>query len=357
MSRFVLAGCIIGLMAVGTARAQQGPQPPAPAPWANKFFLPGIEKNPGQAAPPVIVHDFGTMPHGTLGVHKFRITNVYDVPMQVIDIRRSCGCLTAEPPQRVLQPMESAELVVTMDTAKFSGANAQTIYVTFGPQFISTAVLRIQGVSRADVNLSPGRVDFGNVAQGAKAVQNITVDYQGRQRDWKVLGVVPSPSPFDVEVKQVAGGFVGTKYQVAVSLKADAPAGPISDVITLKTSDPTYPLVQINVAGTVLAPLSLSTNLVQFPKLRVGDTPASFKVMVRATEPFRIQSQPDDGDGVSIEAFPAAAPVQIVTVKFNPAKPGVVRKEVRLKTDLKGGAFATLTIQGDAEPGPPPANP
>jgi len=334
-----------------TVAVAQAPQPAMqPIPWANKLFLEGIEKNPTQAPPPVIVHDFGTVPKGTLGVHKFTITNIYDTPIQVTDIRRSCGCLEAYPPQRVLQPTESAEFVVTMDTAKFNGPNAQTIYVTFGPQYVSTALLRIQGNSRADVTLSPGRVNLGTVAQGLKATQAVTLEYSGRQRDWAVTGVVTPTGPFDVEVKEAGRGFLGTKYLVTVTTKPDALPGPMADVISLKTNDPTAPVIQVNVVGMVQAPLTLSAAKVDFTgmnRVKVGEI-GTFKVMVRASDPFKIQAIADAGDGVTVDPFPFAAPNQVVTVRFTPTKAGMLKKEIVLKTDLKGGATATFVVEAEA---------
>src|SRR5215211_710774 len=95
-TRTALTALVLAVLAVLAAPAAGQPANPPP-PWANKLFLPDVERNPAQPPPPVVVHDFGTVPKGTLCVKKFTLTNIYDVPMQVIDIRRSCGCLQAYP--------------------------------------------------------------------------------------------------------------------------------------------------------------------------------------------------------------------------------------------------------------------
>ena len=149
MRRATLLAVTLGLtVTVGALAQTKGPsQPavqPAAAPWANKFFLPDIATNREQTSPPVIAHNFGEVPHGTLCVHKFTVTNVYDTPMQITEVRKSCTCLDYVPMAKVLQPNEAAELTVTMNAGKFIGFNAQTFYVTFGPKFVSTAVIRVQ---------------------------------------------------------------------------------------------------------------------------------------------------------------------------------------------------------------------
>jgi hypothetical protein len=333
--RFAACGVLLLTAAVGAAQA------PAPfVPWANKFF----QKN---SPPAVIVHDFGTVPKGTILVHKLTITNIYDVPMQVIDVRKSCSCLEAYPPAGVLQPHDTAELTVTMNTDKFTGANAQTFFVTFGPQYVSTAVLQVKATSRADVTVTPGLVNFGVVGQGSKPSQAVTIKYAGRQRDWKVTGVVPPTGPLDVQVTEGNRGIIGfggPEYRVTVSLKADAPAGAVSEVVSLKTNDPTAPVIQVGVSGVVQAPVSVAPGKVRFDDVKLGGPGAVQKVVVRAAKPFTIRPVADDGDGLTVETFPGAAPVQVVTVRYQPKAAGLLRKTVTFQTDLGSATFAVEAV-------------
>jgi Protein of unknown function (DUF1573) len=320
--------------------AAQTPANGAPVPWANKFF---VKDN----APAVITHDFGTVPQGTQLVHKLTVTNIYDVPMQIIDIRKSCTCLDAVLPQQVLQPHETAEVVLQMNTAKFSGANAQTFFITFGPQYVSTAVIRVTAVSRADVTLNPGTVNFGVVAQGQKAVQSVNVKYAGKLKDWKITGVVPPTGPLEVTVKENGrGGVLGLgtpEFTVTVNLKDGAAAGPISETVQLKTSDPTAATFSLQVTGTVQAPVTVSPGVARFENAKVG-VAAETRVMLRATKPFKVQGIADAGDGLSVEAFPTAGPVNIVTVKLTAAKAGKLAKTLTLLTEL---GPVTLQVEGD----------
>ncbi|QEL13931.1 DUF1573 domain-containing protein [Limnoglobus roseus] len=330
----------LGIFALGFVPLAMAAEPTPPTgtpqvfvPWANKFFK---KDNP----PSVIVHDFGTVPHGTMLTHKFTFTNIYDVPMQIIDVRKSCTCLDADPPQKVLQPNESADIVLTMNAAKFNGPNAQTFYVTFGPQYVSTAVIRVQANSRADVQLSPGHVNFGVVQQGAKAAQVVTIKYVGKMRDWKITEVVKPSGPLDVQLTDPKG----PEFAVTVSLKADAPAGTILEPITLKTNDPTASLLQFNVAGVVQAPITVAPEKVKFEGVKLGDEQTQ-KVILRATKAFKVEAVADAGDGLTIEPGEVASPVQIITVKFKPVGTGAWKRELKLKTDL---GEAPLTVELEA---------
>lgn len=346
---------VSGLSAVSGGVGQQpAPMSPSgqPAPWANKFFLPDIATKREQVPPPVLLHNFGDVPHGTLCAHTFTITNIYDVPMQITEVRKSCTCLDFVPMSKVLQPNETGEFTVTMNSAKFVGANSQTFYVTFGPKFISTAVIRVSANSKTEVTVSPGAVQFGTVAQGAKASQGVKLEYKGRSRDWKVTEVVPPQGPLDVQVAEKGrGGPIrgGAEYLVTVSLKPNAPAGSITEQVTLKTSDPANPLIQLSVTGTVAAPLELAPGKAHFDAVAVGQS-ASLRVLIRAAKPFRVVGVDGAGDGVAVE-LPSAGPplpVQAVTVRFDPTRPGLVSRELRIRTSLEGNASVVLPVEAEA---------
>src|SRR5688572_8140527 len=87
------------------------------APWANKLFGGSLS------------HDFGTVARGAQLKHTFSITNIYKVPLQITDIRVTCGCLTATPTTKSLKPNETAQLNINMDASRFNGPKSITIHV------------------------------------------------------------------------------------------------------------------------------------------------------------------------------------------------------------------------------------
>ena len=93
--------------------------------WAEKMF----EGN--------LAHDFGTVPSGGLIVHRFPISNIYAVRMEITSIKASCGCVTATAGKRVLEPRERTYLEVKLDGRKFNGPKDYTVNVTVGPEYIS----------------------------------------------------------------------------------------------------------------------------------------------------------------------------------------------------------------------------
>ena len=341
---------VAALLACGGTAAAQVPTPgdsPArpPIPWANKLFLPNIDEDRAQMPPLEIVHDFGTVAKGALLVHKFTLTNIYDAPMQVTELRRSTESLVAYPPQRIVQPNEKADFVVTLDTAKSSGLLSETVHVSVGPTFVSTAKLRVTANARADITLTPGSLNFGNVAEGAKAVQSVTLEYAGKQKDWKLVGAAAS-NLYDTTTTDLGRG----KFKVTVTLRPEAPAGPLNETLTLNTNDPTVPQIRVGLRAAIQGPIEVSAPRIVFTKLKVGET-SSFRVIVRGNGvgEFTIEALSDQGDGITVQTIGTSSPVHTIVVSVTPVKAGAFRTELKLKTSLKNNAMVQLTVEGDAE--------
>lgn len=296
-----------------------------------------------------LTHDFGTVPRGTQLSYRFEMKNIYAVPLE-INGRIGCNCVTATPLSQVLQPRQVGYLDVHMDTSRLSGHKSVNIYITAsGPGYASSTTLRVSSYSRTDVVVNPGQINFGVVPRGqATAPHTIDVEYAG-VLDWRVSEVVKHEAPLDVTLKELyrRPGQVG--YQVAVALKPDAPAGPFKHELFLKTNDPASPLVPILVEANIQASVSVAPNPVRMGNLKVGESVTRL-VVIRASKPFRIVAIEGQGDGVVADLPTAANQVQVLKVKFQPVKPGELRRQLQIKTDLDQEAAAAVTLEGSVEP-------
>jgi hypothetical protein len=90
-------------------------------------------KKTPEAAPLGVVHDFGKVERGTIPEHTFRIVNTSDVALEITSVRRWGGCaggaISAEVSKRQLQPLEEAQLKVSLDTCRFKGRKTYRVVV------------------------------------------------------------------------------------------------------------------------------------------------------------------------------------------------------------------------------------
>lgn len=304
--------------------------------WADKMFK-------GETT-----HDFGSVPRGAQLFHRFKLTNIYAVRLEIIQTRTSCGCVTMTPSAQALASREEGFLDIIMDARRFTGPKTVNIYITVGPEFVSTATLQVSAHSRADVVLNPGQVSFGVVPRGQAHAQALDVEYAG-VLDWRVTEVEKPAAWLDVSFKEQyrRPGQVG--YRVAVTLKPDAPPGALKQELFLKTNDPASPLVPVLVEATVQAPLTVIPSTVNLGSVKVGDA-VMRRIVIRGSKPFLIVAVEGLDEGLSVDPPTTAAAVQSLTLKYQPAKPGEMRRQLQIRTDLGQEAPAIITVEGNATP-------
>lgn len=332
--RTAVIGVAIVTLATGAARAQEN------RPWAEKLFLEaGSETS----------HDFKSVAHGSQLFHKFTFKNFYKVPLDVTITRVSCGCVHAVGSTKTVQPLESGTIDVTMNARQFTGARAVSIFVQFTQgQYFSTAELKVNAFSRTDVVFNPGQVQFGAVTQGQTVTKVIEVDYAGTL-DWQVNRVDANGLPVEVrserKVSQQAGQ-VG--YKLTVTLKPEAPAGPLKGEMFLRTNDPMSPLVPVLVEANVQATLTVTPATLALRGLK-ADEEKTAKVVVRGARDFRVLAVDGQGEGVSVAPLPTrAASAHTLVIKVRrPA--GEFRRALQIKTDAQEAPL-TVTVEGVASP-------
>jgi hypothetical protein len=351
MMRLPLTLLASGLFALSAAGQEQ-------APWANKFFT-----GKGSNAPPVIVHDFGTLPKGTKRTHRFELTNIYAIPIQVAEPTPGCSCISVLKYTAKMAPLETGFIDVMIDTSRVEGKKEVLLKVYFEGKdpktqqpFWSQAQVEIRAVSRADITVNPGVVEFHVVPAGKPAVQKAVVTYNGTQRDWKVEEAGRRQDLFDLEVKQVQVRGARIAYQVTATLKATAPAGAFNEVIALKTNDQNAPVLNLNATGMVQSPLTVTPgDKLKMGAVKVGGPAVPRTLLITSDKNFRVTEVAGQGDGVSVKLIPLPEKKsQSLTVEFAPEMVGLIKKVLTIKTDT--GESATVTVEGtgvEADPKAP----
>jgi hypothetical protein len=347
MSRLLLT---LTVLALALPAAAQEVTLEKKVPWANKFFT-GEKSSP----PPVILQDFGTVPQGTVKTYRFKMTNIYAVPMQVREPKPSCGCVSVIEYTGKMEPRETGHIDIKIDTSRVDGQKVVRLPVHFdardaktGQPFFSEAELEVRVNSRPDISIKPGFIEFGTVAVGEKAGKSATIYYTGRQAGWEIKEFGYKKELLDVKIEPLAVRG-GVAYKLTASLKASAPAGAFDEQIVLKTNDNTSPnpVLILNVSGLIQAPLSVvgaPGGVLKMEGVVVGKK-SQKQIIIRAEKAFKIDSVEGQGDGVSTSLVPMdAAKAQVVPIVFEPKKVGPVKKTLSIKTDT--GETVTITVEG-----------
>ena len=103
------------------------------------------------------------------------MTNIWKVPLQITDIRVSCSCTSFKESTRTLQPNESGTVSVNMDATRFSGSKKTQIFITVGPEYVSTATLTLHANARLDVVFNPGEIKGRELRPGMSVTPKVWI--------------------------------------------------------------------------------------------------------------------------------------------------------------------------------------
>jgi len=304
--------------------------------WGQVFGSPAPIASPAPsgfaAAFDSLYKDFGTVPHGSQSVHRFTFTNKSDKEVQVLSVRSSCHCATPKAINDVAKPCEKIEIEVVYDAKKFLNERSMTITVDMQSDHLEQVQLKVRGFSRQDVILEPGNVDLGVVKVGKEQKQTLRLEYAG-SLDWKIQDVVNGQwAKAKVEEKSRGNGVV--KYEVNLTVPANAPRGRLVDAVQLKTNDPSSPVVKIDVVGVLDGGLQAAPGVIQFGEVAVGQ-PVRQKIFVKGDRPFMIGGAQFDESKlpVSLRSTQGEKTVHTLEIEFRPAKPGKFEETLQIRAE------------------------
>jgi hypothetical protein len=277
--------------------------------------------------------DFGTVPRGPTLYHTFRLTNNTGHAVHIANVRVSCGCVSAAATQSQLAPGQSAAIQASMDTRRFSGAKAVTIYVQFDqPQWDETR-LWVQANGRDDITVSPEALNFGQSRRGSAPSVSVTVTFVGNQ--WDITGVQRESSYVQTSLKEIRRDSGEVSYQLTATLRPDTPVGKWYSDLWLRTNQSSVASIRVPLTVEIESALSVSPSTVQLGQVKPGSS-VERKVIVRGTQPFKIlRVEGTDQDLTVTDSTADSKPVHVLTVTLKSNKVGEVDRKLRVLTDLK----------------------
>jgi len=133
------------------------------------------------------------------------------------------------------------------DDVEIGPMNAQVSVYTNHPK-AKKVVIKVFGVVRALLHVTPNRIQFGAVEAKVKPGRNVIV--VNNRPDGKVMlteATVDDPA-FDAEIITIEEG---RRYQVTVTIDPEARPGTRDATLTIKTTDEQYPELKVPVGASI----------------------------------------------------------------------------------------------------------
>lgn len=289
---------ILTLCVVALAAAPLAAQEAKPAAAAEGSGPRAVVEQPVQEA--------GVVAKGEKVARDFVIKNEGDQPLEITDVKPTCGCTVAEF-DHVIPPGGTGKIHAVVDTTNFAGPIAKSVMAfTNDPQNP-----RLELTVKADVQpyifVAPGFARFiqpqgsppGKVEQAIFTSSFEGLEILKAESPYPFLTVEYRPSTADELQEQ------GKGRQWVVTFTVDytkAPVGNISAYVTLTTNHPKQPVVTIPVSGFVRPMIAVTPVEADFGTIDLSK-PQDARLLIRSFDPAGIQvtSAETDVPGVKVE--------------------------------------------------------
>lgn len=194
--------------------------------------------------------DFGTVNSGDKVEKTLRFQNVGNQDLIIAYARPTCGCAVSKLSSNCIAPNGTGEIKVVLDTKGRQGAQEHKIYINSNDPVLPIAQVRLVGMVISEkVALYPRNVDFGILRKNESSYREVNV-YDSGGYDLKVTKVVADSPYVNCSVSSV-GDARSPRYLLLLTLSPDTPIGEFKGKVTITTTHPKEPVVEVPISAIV----------------------------------------------------------------------------------------------------------
>jgi len=284
-------------------------------------------------------YDFGDLQQGDKAEYTYEFRNGGNDTLRITQVRKGCGCQSAEATRNVIPPGEKGGIKVIFNSRGYSGTITKTVYVHSNDPEEERVALVMKGSVIVDLIVKPRALHFGDVPVGESRTRKVYIVPQ--HLETLQIGSIQTSADF-IQVSTADYVEMGKKgVELDVTLLANAPGPTISENIRVSTNSKMEPVVQIAVNARRYEPITLDPHTIEF-QLRPGQSKKyAISVFKAQRKGFRITKVEDDL--ADIEA----------SIVFVSEEEGTQKYEIELRVDAKatpGARTGVLTVHTN-EPG------
>jgi len=235
---------ILSIMTAATVRvAAQSNQPPPASPASG----PIIEFDNA-------TYDFGRAATGEKVRHTYVVTNTGNQLLEITNVHPGCHCTTVGDWTHAVQPGQTGQISLQFDTTGLNGTVTRTIDVYSNAKNKGRETLYLKGIVWKPFDVSPG-IAVITVPPDSTNEMTMTVRIVNQMESPVVVSnPVSANRLFSAVLKEIKPG---KEYQLAVTAKPPFSPGNSPGTITLNTSYPGSPFINVPVSANVAPPIQI----------------------------------------------------------------------------------------------------
>ncbi|MCU0663789.1 MAG: DUF1573 domain-containing protein [Myxococcota bacterium] len=241
--------------------------------------------------------DWGSIRQGEIVDHKFQLRNTGSADLLISKVKSSCGCMAAVSSATTISPGQTGEISAKFDSAGRQGPSRKMISVFSNDPQKPELKLAMGGFITTDVEVTPAKLDLGEVSKGKKSTARFKLQVKDASRT-KVSGVRVEDPQFVVKLVEGSAESDG-EYEVAF-LGSDK-LGPLMVRIDISTEGSSVPAFKLPVNLVVVSDLKYARSMTFFKGDDDKYAPATIEVTSRSGKSVEVKEATDPSGGLTLE--------------------------------------------------------
>ena len=302
---------------------------------AESVTLP-VQSTPLTLQFPQLEHDFGRVRGGELVRHSFPFTNAGSGAVDISEVHPSCSCVVLGTAPSRIPPGESGGIPFEFHTGNYSGPVTETITIRFpgGDLAPQPVILKVKADIWRPIELRPAAAVFEYFPDdpGVSVFTVRIVNQSGEP-----LELFPPTSSHPALTVTLSPVVPGREFDLTVQVTPPAKPANVVGTITMKTSFPSMPQLEVPVHALVPAPVSLSPRTLRLP---TGSIPIAesrtLEIRNHGTSPLILEPPSGNLKGASValrETVPGRRFTLVVDLAEGFALPEDGKGEIRVKSN------------------------
>jgi hypothetical protein len=320
---------LILLFAVAVARCGYSTEPAVPSP-SGQAASGGVGPRIQFAS---TLFDFGKVAAGQQVRNDFVFTNTGDAVLEVTGVYPSCGCTTAGPWSRKVEPGKTGTIPLVFNSSRFNGGVTKTATVACNDKEHPQVMLQIKGTVWKPIDVNPQMAVLTVVPDAESNAPAMVTITSGLDEPITLSDPRVTNSAFAAELKTIKPG---KEFELIIrAVAVPAGQGNPQTTIGIQTSSTNVPMIEVPVLAIVQPALIVMPQQITLPPGPLA-TPFSVSLTVRCNgvQPVTLSEPAINASGVELEIKDVAPGHQFAVTATFPAGFQVIPGE-RIELSIK----------------------
>lgn len=246
------------------------------------------------------IHDFGKIPPGETRQHEFVYRNLGSEPLEVKQVRTSCGCTTTGEWDRRVEPGESGRVAIKFSSGSYSGVLQRNVTLVTNDPRQPQLVLQVKAQIWAPFEVNPKTVMFQYDPDSTEGQTRVVRVTNQLDEPMAIVGVQSGHPGFAATIEAVNPG---REFELSISTVPPVGRGTVSTAVTLEPADTNLAPVRVMAYAVEQRPLTVSPISLVLPAgpVRAGTRRPSVTIRNNTSQPFALSEVSINLPGVEVE--------------------------------------------------------